>query len=109
MSAILVYKQSIYTEVDFTDTDLGSLTGALPQMFLTISGVARISSLKLQTSKSEALEQFPHWMYHVGEFIQWSNGKNHVLSPICFLLIDLLLTSRNFQYVSTLTQISPII
>jgi hypothetical protein len=79
MSAIVVYKQPIYTAVDFTsDTTLGSLTESLPQMFLTVSGVARISSHKLQQSKSEALEPFPNWKYHLGEFMQWFDGKNHV-------------------------------
>lgn len=78
MSAIVVYKQPIYTAVDFTETTLGSLTEALPPMFLTVSGVARISSHKLQQSQSEALQPFPNWKYHLGEFTQWFDGKNHV-------------------------------
>lgn len=81
MNAILVYKQSVYTEMEFTDTILRSLTGALPQMFLTISGVARISSHKLEKSKSEGLQAFPHWMYYIGEFNQWVDGSTQV-SPL---------------------------
>jgi hypothetical protein len=78
MSAIVVYKQPIYTAIDFTDTTLGSLTEALPQMFLTISGVVRISSKKLQQSQSQLFQPFPNWKYHVGEFTQWLDGKDHV-------------------------------
>jgi hypothetical protein len=87
MSAVLVYKQPIYTEVDFTEMELGSATEALPHMFLTVSGVARIASQKLQQSKSEGLQPFPHWKYHVGEFTQWLDGQNHVFPPT--LLIQL--------------------
>lgn len=78
----MVYKQPIYTAVDFTETTLSSLMEALPQMFLTVSGVARISSNKLQQSKSEGLQLFPNWKYHIGEFTQWMDGKDYVWSPI---------------------------
>jgi hypothetical protein len=78
MSAIVVYKQPIYMAVNFTETTLGSLTEALPQMFLTVSGVARITSKRLQQSQSEALLPFPSWKYHLGEFTQWIQGNNHV-------------------------------
>jgi len=87
MNAILVYKQSVYTEMEFTDTILGSVTGALPPMFLTISGIARISNHKLEKSKSEGLREFPHWMYYVGEFNQWVDGSIQVLPLLrCVLL-----------------------
>jgi hypothetical protein len=82
MKAALVYKQPAYTEMDFTDTSLESVTGGLPRMFLTISGVARVSSFKLR--KSSAFEAYPHWMYHVGEFEQWLNGSNQLLPLYTF-------------------------
>jgi hypothetical protein len=78
MSAVMAYKQCVYTEIDFNNTTLGSLTGALPQMFLTISGVAKVSSNRLEKSKSEGLHAFPNWKYHVVEFEQWINGNIQV-------------------------------
>ena len=84
MHAALVYKQPAYTEMDFTDTSLNSITGALPHMFLTISGVARVSSSKLEKSKSEGLQPYPQWMYHVADFEQWLDGSNRVLPLTIF-------------------------
>jgi hypothetical protein len=84
MNAALVYKQPAYTEVDFADTSLESITGALPHMFLTISGVARVSSHKLESSKLESFQPYPQWMYHVGEFEQWLDGSNRVLPLTTF-------------------------
>jgi hypothetical protein len=95
MSAIVVYKQPIYAAVDFAETTLGSLIEALPQMFLTISGVARISSKKLQQSHSEVFQPFLNWKYHVGEFTQWINGKNQVYSPT-LISIDFVLNCKEF-------------
>jgi len=89
MHAISTYRQPVYTDVDFTETIFGSLTDALSRMFLTISGMTRIISRKMEKSESEGLRAFPHWMYHVGEFSQYIDGtikvitflKDVVLSP----------------------------
>ena len=103
MSAVLVYRQAIYTEMDFTDTTFQSITGTLPWMFLNISGIIRISSRKLERSKSEGLQAFEHWMYHVGEFTQWIDGSTQVLllstlaSVVRILLYNISLTCKTFS------------
>ena len=80
MHAISTYRQPAYTDVDFTDTTFGSLIDALPRMFLTISGIVRIISRKMEKSESDGLRAFPHWMYHVGEFNQYIDGAIKVIT-----------------------------
>jgi hypothetical protein len=87
MHAISTYRQPAYTDVDFTETIFGSLTGALPRMFLTISGITRIVSRKMEKSESEGLRAFPHWMYHVGEFNQYIDGAIKVIAFLKYIML----------------------
>jgi hypothetical protein len=80
MQATATYRQSAYTDVDFSDTTFGTLQDALPPMFLTISGMVRIVSRKMEKSESEGLRAFPHWMYHIGEFNQYIDGSIKVIA-----------------------------
>lgn len=69
--AISTYLQPAYTEVDFEDTKFGSLPNALPPMFVTISGTARIVSRKMESSSSDCLQPYPDWKYLNAEFEQY--------------------------------------
>ena len=82
MYAISTYLQPAYTEVDFGDTKLGSLQQELPPMFVTISGVARIVSRKMECSASDGLRPYPHWMYHIGEFEQYIDRTIKVFTSL---------------------------
>ena len=73
MNAIFIYRQLLYTEIDFSNTILGSLQQALPKMFLTMIGMAKVT--QGITASSALKDNFPSWKYFVGEFEQYIAGS----------------------------------
>ena len=86
MNAIFVYHQTIYTEIDFSNTIFGSLLQALPNMFLTMIGTAKVT--QGITISSALKDNFPPWKYFVCEFQQYIAGSNRVCSTT--VIINLL-------------------
>lgn len=76
LNATLIYRQNLYTEIDISHTIFGSLTQALPSMFLTIIGTARVTQ---PVTVSRVLkDHFPNWKYFTGEFEQFIAGSKRV-------------------------------
>src|SRR5439155_27331122 len=88
MNAIFVYRQTIYTEIDISHTIFGSLPQALPNMFLTMIGMAKVT--QGITISSALKDNFPAWKYFVGEFQQYIAGSNRVCSPTVINLLGIL-------------------
>ena len=88
MNAIFVYRQTIYTEIDISDTIFGSLPQALPNMFLTMMGTAKVT--QAITISSALKDNFPTWKYFVAEFQQYIAGSNRVCSLTVVNLLDIL-------------------
>ena len=76
MNVISVYRQEIYTELDLSNTIVQSIPQALPNMFLTIIGTAKVT--QAITALSALKDDFPTWKYFVGEFEQYIAGNKHV-------------------------------
>ena len=76
MNAISVYRQNLYTEIDLSNTIFGSIVQALPNMFLTITGTARVT--QSVTALSALKDLFPTWKYFIGEFEQYIAGNKQV-------------------------------
>jgi hypothetical protein len=73
MNATFVYRQNVYAEVHVSDT---ALLQALPNMFLTIIGRARVT--QPITVLSALKDDFPSWKYFTGEFEQYIAGNKRV-------------------------------
>lgn len=76
MNAIFVYRQGIYTDIDLSDTIIETPLHALPNMFLTIIGTAKV--IQGITDSNALKEDFPSWKYFVGEFEQFIAGREQV-------------------------------
>lgn len=90
MNATFIYRQNFYTEINVSDTIFRSLPQALPNMFLTIIGTARV--MQPITVLTALKDDFPSWKYFVGEFEQYIAGSKQVqilyniLIPFCKLI-----------------------
>ena len=73
MNAIFIYRQLIYTEIDFSNTIFESLSQALPKMFLIMVGTAKVT--QGVTASSVLKDNFPSWKYFIGEFEQYIAGS----------------------------------
>lgn len=80
MNAIFIYQQTLYTEIDFSNSIFGDLLKALPNMFLTVIGTAKVT--QGITVSSALMEQFPSWKYFISEFEQYIAGSKKVY---CYL------------------------
>jgi hypothetical protein len=75
---MFIYRQPIYTEIDLSNSIFGSLLQALPNMFLTMVGTAKVT--QGITASSALKEKFPSWKYFIGEFEQYIAGTKRVSS-----------------------------
>jgi hypothetical protein len=66
------------------NTVFKSIPQALPNMFLTIVGTAKVTqSIKVLNALKD---DFPNWKYFLGEFEQYAAGNRRVLSPLFLTL-----------------------
>jgi len=76
MNVIFVYRQKLYTEIDLSHSIFESLQQALPNMFLTITGTAKVT--QTITNLNALNDDFPTWKYFVEEFEQYMSGNKRV-------------------------------
>lgn len=89
MQAISTYHQPLSTQIDMFDTIFKSLPQALPNMFLTLIGTARIT--QGITVLNALKDDFPNWKYFLAEFEQYVQGQKVMFSN------KLDTNSRHFQ------------
>ena len=71
MNTISVYHQGLYTEINLSNTIFESISQALPGMFLTIVGMAKV--VQPIKALSAIKDKFPNWKYFIREFEQYIN------------------------------------
>ena len=78
----------IYTKIDISNTIFESLSQALPNIFLTMIGTAKV--IQGITISSALKDNFPAWKYFVGEFQQYITRSNRVCSLTVINLLAIL-------------------